>query len=354
MRIDCINNINVFDSIKPNWNDVYSNDPHSHIFLSWAWLRGWFLTMPYDWRILAVRKSTDPDYVAFFPVSKNSLRKQRFFLMNELRMGGTPQADYTGFICLPEYEEISVAMFANYIQRILKWDIFYLNDVFGHRYDSFLSYFPASNFNIHNLSKISCPYISLPNTWEEYLTNSLGRRTRQGLTKKMRCMEKLEKFRATYINANNLEQHIEILLKFWQVRWGKKSDIILERYRVIFKNCFYHDCLWMCVLWDGAIPMAAHAAFIDTGKKCFYNYITAYNPEFNVLSPGRVMFGHSIKYAIENRFKAFDFLKGNESYKFSLGAKERGIVSMLITRKNINNFLLNMYSKIKRYIRYQL
>jgi CelD/BcsL family acetyltransferase involved in cellulose biosynthesis len=63
---------------------------------------------------------------------------------------------------------------------------------------------------------------------------------------------------------------------------------------------------------------AAYLNF-DYGNRLWV-YNSAIDPRFNALSPGWVLLGHLLKWAIEHKRQAFDFLRGDEDYKFRFGA----------------------------------
>lgn len=80
-------------------------------------------------------------------------------------------------------------------------------------------------------------------------------------------------------------------------------------------------------------------------KKIFTPNIIAVivDDKFTKLSPGAVMFGYSIRYAIENGFKIYDFGPGDEKYKFSFGTKERFDKNIIIQRKT---FLMGVKGRV--------
>ena len=114
---------------------------------------------------------------------------------------------------------------------------------------------------------------------------------------------------------------------------------------------FEHQCLCLSVLWDDTTPVAALAGCIDQVKKTFYAYIVGYNPEYAKLSPGRVMFGYSIQYAIENGFQIYDFLRGVEQYKLSLGSKKHFVTYTTIIRKGLRSTVANNGLNLTRRLR---
>jgi len=337
MQIDCIDNIHQFDKVKKTWEAVYSVDPYAHVFVSWAWLRGWFEVTPHRWSVLAIRPDNTSPYVAFFPLYMHTFRKYKIDWLRELHMGGKPSADYTGLVCLPGYEEKAIASLAVYVQQQLKWDRFYMRDVLDPRLDLFLKDFFPEKFNVQQANRISCPYIPLPNNWEQYLQEFLSSKTRRNLRYYSRKIEGLDEFRVTHVQLDNLDSQIEALLTLWQARWGPK----FAGYHALLRHCFENHCLWLIVLWHGTTPIAAGAAFVDQQKKTFSFYIMGVNYKFAKLSPGKVILGYSIRYAIENGFQIYDFLRGDEDYKFSFGATERFTTSTLITRKSLRNIIAN-------------
>ena len=53
----------------------------------------------------------------------------------------------------------------------------------------------------------------------------------------------------------------------------------------------------------------------------YWLYNSGYDPEFSYYSVGLLLKAHSIKKAIEAGKKKYDFLRGNERYKYELGGK---------------------------------
>jgi CelD/BcsL family acetyltransferase involved in cellulose biosynthesis len=56
--------------------------------------------------------------------------------------------------------------------------------------------------------------------------------------------------------------------------------------------------------------------------RIFY-YLGGFDPQFSKLNPGTLIIGHAIEEAIRDGANEFDFLRGQEKYKYAWGAKER-------------------------------
>lgn len=348
MQIEVINSIQQFEKLEKDWNHIYASDSHAQIFLSWSWLRGWLEVAPHDWFILAIKPKPNSAYVAFFPLAIRSLQWANVNVYRALQTCAHPVADYTGFICLPEYEEDAIKEFASYVNQDLQWDVFHVKDIQDPRIEVFVNQFSQNDFQLTSNQGVACPYIPLPNDWEEYLQNFISRKPRKNLRCSMRKIEQNSDFQLTSIESGNLDKQIEILFKLWQIKWGQQPESVLNTYRHIFRNCAKSNSLWIDILWNQEVPVAATGMYIDSEKKVVYGQMTGFNPEFSKLSPGRVMMALSIKKAIQHNIKNYDLLRGDLDYKFSLlGASKRWNRDYKLIRNNLraNTIKLAQYSK---------
>ena len=99
-----------------------------------------------------------------------------------------------------------------------------------------------------------------------------------------------------------------------------------------------------------AIARSAHAngwlqlAFVEVnGEKAagylnfdYMNHIWVYNSgldfRFSGLSLGWVLLGHLLQWANENQRESFDFMRGDEQYKYRFGAIDRRVVRLSVRR----------------------
>jgi len=343
MDVVVVDDLQKMDRLKFNWGTVYAADPHAHIFLSWVWLRGFFEVTPYRWFVLALRPEACTFFVAFLPLAQAN---SKFNLLRILRMGGAPAADYTGLICLPEYEDEAIRHFAGYIQNVLVWDRFQASDVLDYRVDAIINAFSERKFSVQSKGELHCPYISLPESWDQYL-GSLSRATRKSLKRNLRKIEALEDFRVTYATPENLKNQIEIFYKLWKERWGTRPFW----YRKIFEHCFNDQKLLIIFLWDENIPFATTAAFVDPQKNIFYDFAGGYHLDYALYSPGNMVILYGIQYAIENQYKVYDFLRGGEEYKYSFGAVDRYCSQTLITRRSLRGSVVSFIVNVARKLR---
>lgn len=351
MLVKIIDNIQQFDQVKSNWDEVYSADPDSTIFVSWGWLRGWIDTKSCDWSVLAFQPDSKTPYVAFMALGmqfKNEGAFRRLFSGG----AGHPGADNTGFVCLPEYADKAIPAFAGFVQKHIKWDMFDLRSVSDSRLDLFLKCFSRKSFYVQEDKNNSCPYIMLPDNWDKYLKEFIGSETRRTLKRYTKKIESNRDFRVTHAQEDTLETHIDALLWVWQERFGQKSEVILNRYRAIYRRCFENDCLFLAIFWDTTIPVTGQAAFLDQKKKIITCVTTGFNDKYAGFRPGNVMMGYVIRYAIENGLRICDLGEGAEEYKFLYGAIERFNRNVRISPKTLlGNLKKRVPVKVKKLMR---
>ena len=326
MLVKIIDNFQQFDQLKPNWDEVYAADPQTAFFVSWPWLKGWFEMREVNWFVLSYRPHGASSYVAFLPLSINQSL--------HLAMGGNDYATYTGFVCMPEYQDEAIASFAGFIKSQIKWEEFKLKDVSDPRLDAFLSHFTLPKFAIKELDRLVCSYMSLPNTWTEYL-KTIGPSTRKNIKSWIKKVESLDNYRITETHANNFEEQINTFFMLWQMRWGSRPDKYFKWWRICMRACLENDCLWLNIIWDGTVPLAGMWAYLDRDRSIYYASEVGRNDQYAKLNVGIVMFGYAIRYAIENGYKYLDFLKGDEDYKYHLGAINHFNRNVIVSRKDL-------------------
>ena len=333
MEIEIFERMHQFDELASTWDAIHAKDENAHLFVSWRWLRMCFELSSDLWCVLAAKRSKDQEYVGFFPLTIKQITCCNIGRAYHICMGVKPFSEYTGFFCHPEYQATVLAFFADFLKRELHWEYCHLADVVDPRLDGFLDSFTNSEYTLIERSSLDCPRIRLASTWEEYLRNSLNRRSRRALRQTMRKLESIEGFHVSTASADNLAFHIETLLKMWQARHGKTSMDVVHHRRLL-KAAFFSGNLWLKLAWSNNTPVVGLAIFEDPVDKVYYTFLTAYNPEFAKISPGLAMFGYAIREAITKGYKYFDLLRGAPEYKISrLGGESRSATSVVLRHR---------------------
>ena len=339
MQVKCIETMEAFVALKDNWEAVFAADPHAQHFLSHGWLRR-FLARKKRWFILAL-KEKDPGapFVAFFPLRLQTRQDKDGLFFDEIVMAGNYAADYTGFLCLPEYERYAVAGFCKVLRqqvwKEIKLDYFngpperreaVIRALEGPR----VMFRRRTPLNEQKIDATICPQIHLPESWDTYLERHMSSQTRQKLRRFLRKVEGGDEFRITHADAATIDRDLTILFDFWRTRWSpvkgvERTEELIRSTRQMLMDCFEEGDLDVPVLWHGERPLAALANIVDAGKKAIRFYITGRDETWTTPSPGLILHGYCIRRAIADGFRLYDFLRGNEPYKYMFGVEEHRI-----------------------------
>jgi tetratricopeptide (TPR) repeat protein len=356
MQVDVIDTLEDFAKLSDNWNSVYEFDPEAHFFLSWYWISKELEAARDPWFILAAKPLHTPStYVAFFPLRLKTKSTKPGVFYNELTALASRRADYTGFICRPEYQEQALSAFAAKV-RTFGWALLVLRNlqVSNKRLSYFLKGFPKSEFSTkearypseETVNNHVCPFVKLPETWDAYLDHNVTSSTRQKIRRYLRKVDGNRDLRVQLSNASTIERDVGILLDFWRDQWGSnKGDrlgYLLQSTYLTLLQAFSSDQLFLPVLWNRDKPLGALGSFKDTQKRSLLFWIGGRDRSVEGLPPGFVLHAYSIRYAIEQGFTTYDFLRGNERYKYSFGAEERHIRCIVVgtlDRRNLGGAL---------------
>ena len=92
-------------------------------------------------------------------------------------------------------------------------------------------------------------------------------------------------------------------------------------------HSFQSGMVYLPTFWQGDRPVAALATLMEPRKRTFSFYMTGRDETFEGPPAGVILHAFSIRHAIANGFTEYDFLRGNEPYKYSFGCAERKIYS---------------------------
>jgi tetratricopeptide (TPR) repeat protein len=173
------------------------------------------------------------------------------------------------------------------------------------------------------------------------LNKSLSANSRQKLRRLLRQMDADPRLRITHTDMETLDRDIDILLKLWADRWterkGDRMPGILKNNRVMLRHAFEAGRLFMPILWLDERPLGALAIYVDEKRKSYLFFMAGRDQSFEGPSSGLLLHAHSIRHAIAHGFTTYDFLRGNEPYKYSFGVEEHRIKSLIVSTKDMKN-----------------
>lgn len=310
---------NTFEGLQPEWDDLLHRSEADDIFLTWEWQATWWqVYQPGDLCIVACRDETG-QLVGLAPL----------YEVDGVHciVGGKDVTDYLDFIV---DEDMLSAVFQAYAHHFQQ-----------NQYQLDLVNIPANSSTISQLVDCLqslgavvevlqhevCPLVELPDSWDGYLA-LLDKKQRHELRRKMRralgTEEQIEWF--TVDASHNLDDMMERFTRLMAASDPQKAVFLQDEQHVTFFKHFVtlamqKNWLQLNFLTVDGQDAAAYLNFDYNNRILVYNSGLALD-NFSHLSPGIVLLANNIQRAIDEKYAVFDFLRGDETYKYNMGGKD--------------------------------
>jgi CelD/BcsL family acetyltransferase involved in cellulose biosynthesis len=335
MRTEIHRDSVAFQRLRPEWNALVQRSLCNRIFVTWEWQAIWWECLGEGELHLLTLRADDGLLVGIAPLCRvTGQTGERAFRW----IGCVDVSDYLDLIALPEYEAALHKAILDYVTGpdAPAWDYVDLcnipQDSHTHRALAEL----AVQRSLYARAEVQdvCPVISLPDTWDAYL-DSLDKKQRHEIRRKMRRIEQeTQTRRYTANNTNTLDDAVDTFIHL-----HKKSDPdkeafmtvqMVQFFKEICRALFENGWLQLAFIEMDGVEAATMLNFDYNGEILVYN--SGYDPSaYAGLSPGIVLLADCIRSAIESGRKRFDFLRGNEDYKFRFGAAATTVHNLLIS-----------------------
>lgn len=196
----------------------------------------------------------------------------------------------------------------------------------------------APAFGLHlDVAEIELsPYLPLPSTFEGYV-EGLDKKSRHELRRKMRrAAEALPglSFRVCRDPAG-LPDAFASFLELHRMSHPDKaafmSDGMARFFGEIALRWAEAGTLRLALLSSGGNDVAAALQLVAGDRMLLYN--SGYDPSRRDANPGVVLTARCIEAAIAEGFREYDFLRGDERYKYDLGGIDRVVYRATLTRR---------------------
>jgi CelD/BcsL family acetyltransferase involved in cellulose biosynthesis len=166
----------------------------------------------------------------------------------------------------------------------------------------------------------------------------LDKKERHELRRKLRRAEQSEESVQLYITSGeetldaDLDAFITLLIQSRPDKAAFMSDPMRAFFHAAAHAAQRAGWLQLAFLQVSGVNAAAYMNFDYADRIMVYN--SGLDPQnFQWLSPGIVLMGKLIQHAIEQKRAVFDFLRGNEDYKYRLGGKDTHVYRLHLERQ---------------------
>jgi len=320
-----------FLELESLWRELLPQAPMQRVFYTWEWQKTWWEAYePGELWILVCRD--EGAAVGIAPLFISEAEGGRAVQI----IGCVDVTDYLDFIVAEGRMDAVYTAFADYFSQqraqFDRLDFCNIPDDSPTRriLPSLLS---DRGFETAVEQQEVCPVIELPTSWGNYLS-LLDKKQRHEVRRKMRRLQGSEQSTDWYIvnSAQDLGEEVSQFVRLMAASDPEKERFLqdagnLRFFKAIVPLMQKRGWLQLSFLTIGDERAAAYMNFIYENRVMVYNSGHAHQ-DFGDLSPGIVLLAYNIRHAIEQGFSHYDFLRGDEAYKYRMGGRDTAVMNI--------------------------
>ena len=340
MHIGVWHSLNETDGLHDEWNDLLKSSASNVPFLRYEYLQGWWQTLgggewPQGEFYGIYARQPDGSLAGIAPLFFSHNREDEPAL---LLQGSIEISDYLDFLAspawLPEFVDALLDHLAS--PEAPAWQAL--------DWYNFLDTSPTlpllkeaavrRGWTYAETPLQHCPQIPLSGDWETYLA-SVDSKQRHEIRRKVRRLESSPEYGRWYCvtDAASLDQEVDEFLRLMAYDPAKKRFLtaaMKKQMHLTARSAFAAGWLQLAFIEVGGEKVAAYMNFDYENRIWVYN--SGIDFRYREFSPGWVLLAYLLEWAIENRRTTFDFMRGDEDYKYRFGAIDRRVVRVVIRR----------------------
>ncbi len=178
------------------------------------------------------------------------------------------------------------------------------------------------------------PKAELPDSWDDFLLG-LRKKDRHELRRKLRRLDRESEHRQYAAETGEaLDGSMADFFRLLRASRDDKRAFMTEEREKFFidiaRESSERGIFRLYILEVDGVSAAGCICFDYGGHYLLYN--SGYDPSYSRLSVGLLNKALSMQSAIEEGRKVFNFLKGDERYKYNLGGRDEPVFDLTITR----------------------
>jgi CelD/BcsL family acetyltransferase involved in cellulose biosynthesis len=336
MQIEWFSDSHIFVTLESEWNALLRRSFTDTIFLTNEWQRTWWEHLGTGELCVITFREDDGTLIGIAPLFAETTNTGECALA---LVGCVDVSDYLDVIVAYEHSARVYQALLDTLQRadFPAWDWLHLCNLpaASPTNTHLKALAEARGWTVQHGVRDVAPILELPATWEAYL-ESLDKKQRHEIRRKLRRVEEVQARWYTIDRADALDQAVSDFVELHKKSRPDKNMFMDARMRGFFeqmaRRLFARGWLQLSFLEIYGARAAAIMNFIYNNNVLVYN--SGYDPvAYGAYSPGIVLFACSIQDAIAAGRRCYDFLRGNEEYKYRLGARDTLVMELHLRRK---------------------
>jgi len=324
-----------FETLAQEWDNLLARSVHPPFFMRYGYQKTWWRYLGNGDLMLIAIRTDDGQLVGLAP------------LFASTDQAGQRQLALVGCVDVSDYLDLLVDR--NYVDAVHQTLLNCLGSLEMRWEKLYLCSLPHNSITHTRLAEAArrrgwkaevsqqeiCPVITLPASWDDYVAG-IKKKQRHEIRRKMRKIEAEAETRWYVIDSEEgLEQAMEDFIELHQKSTRDKedfwSDDLIDFFKALAAETVKQGWFKLYFIEVNGNQAAAMLCFDYNNEFLLYN--SGYDPEqFAHLSPGNVLTSYTINHAIQLGRKRYDFLRGDEVYKYRFGAEAEPVYDLEIYR----------------------
>ena len=340
MHIATVRTLPDLNSLEKEWNDLLALSASHVPFLRHEYITAWWQGLGGgEWSkgelCVVTARQENGELVGIAPLFRTDNRDGEPALM---LLGSIEISDYLDVIARPEDSPAFIAALLEYLagdsqpgSHVLDW---YNLLESSPTLPALHAAAEKLGWSYSEQALQHCPYITLPGDWEKYIC-SIDKKQRHEIRRKMRRSEEYYLPVRWYIcqDEPTLDQDVDDFLTLMAYDPDKAKFLtpaMRQQMHAIVQAAFKAGWLQLAFIEVNGQKAAGYLNFD------YMDHIWVYNSgldfKYGELSPGWVLLGYLLEWANEHQRKYFDFMRGDEEYKYRFGAVDRQVMRVTLRK----------------------
>jgi CelD/BcsL family acetyltransferase involved in cellulose biosynthesis len=331
-----------FAALSGEWNALLKRSRFDNFFSTYEWQTTWWENLGTgDLWIVALRRNDTHALVGIAALYLITLSSGVDAGKRQLNLVGCIEvSDYLDLIIEEGWEQAVYARLQAWLEspEAPQWDIFDLCNLpeTSATYRDLPARYAASGFEVEVFQEDTAPQFALPRRFEDYLQNQVEKKQRHEIRRKQRRAEREANTGLMLVGKQHvLEAEVDDFVALQRASREDKATFMTPEMRRFFlavaRRTLEMGTLRLFFLTIDGEKAATMFAFAYNRR--FWLYNSGYDPQAHAqLSPGWVLLAYVIEYAIASGCTMFDFMQGNEEYKYRFGAQDYKVMRVIVRR----------------------
>ncbi len=340
MKFTRHNHFNSLKHLANNWNQLVKKSAIDVPFLRYEYQTAWWQTRgggewPQQSELAVITAEENDQLIGIAPLfhTENILGNPALMFI-----GAVEVSDFLDLIVSPENHQAFTHGLLDFLlndNTLPKWQLLDFYNILGESATLQVLQDEAETrgWQHKQVQLQPSPYIPLPGDFDAYLA-SIDKKQRHEIRRKRRNVAQSLVEEDWYIveDASHLEAETQAFIDMMAQDPNKRKFLTESMQQHIHNTAqaaFENDWLHLAFLTLDGQKAAGYMSFIYNKRLWLYN--SGWEWDFRDYSPGWVLLTHLLEWANQHQINTFDFMRGDERYKYKFGGINRFVHRVTLT-----------------------